>query len=153
MDTARKFVVCSVDDRRFALELSGIERVVRAVEITPVPEAPPIILGVIKVKDRVLPVVNVRRRLGLPERDLRLSDEMVVAHVSHGQLVLLVDEVLSLISCKEGDIVPARKILNELNAIDGIAKTAEGLVIVEDLERFLSLDEARFLHEVPSPHA
>ena len=142
MSAPRKFVVCALDTTVFAIELSRVERVVRAVEITRVPEAPPLILGVIKVKKLVIPVVNARRRFGLPERDVELSDMMVVARVSHGFVVLLVDEVTGLIECGEGSIVPAEKILHEMHAIEGVAKTADGLVILEDLERFVSGEEA-----------
>ena len=106
------------------------------------PEAPPSILGVIKVKKLVIPVVNTRRRFGLPERDIELSDVMVVARVSHGHVALLVDEVTELFECGEDAIVPADKILHGMNTIEGVVKTEKGLVIIEDLERFLSGEEA-----------
>lgn len=149
--SSRKFVVCSLDNRLFAVELHKVERVVRAVEITHVPEAPPSILGVIKVKESVIPVVNARRRFGLPNREIELNDVMVLANVSHGYVALLVDEVTGIIECGEESIVPANKILHDMHAIEGVAKTTDGLVIVEDLERFLSNEEAAALLHTNEP--
>lgn len=147
MSASRKFVVCSLAGLSFALELSKVERVARVVEITPVPEAPPSLLGIIKVKDRVVPVVNTRRRFGLPERGIELSDEMIIARVSHGPVALLVDAVTGLMECNEEAVVAAGTISPDLEAIDGVAKTADGLMIIEDLERVLSSEEAGRLYD------
>lgn len=61
-------VVFRLDERRYALPLSVVERVIRAVEVTPLPKAPPIVLGAIDVQGRVVPVLNVRRRFLMPDR-------------------------------------------------------------------------------------
>lgn len=150
MSASRQFVVCTLEKTTFAVALASVERVLRAVEITRVPEAPPSILGVIKVKKLVIPVVNVRRRFGLPDRGVRLSDMLVVARVSHGHVALLVDEVTGLITCGDGAIVPAEKILHEMHSIEGVAKTGDGLVIIEDLERFLTDEEAAAVVNSPA---
>ena len=62
-------VVFTLDEQRYALHLLAVERVVRAVEVTALPEAPEIVLGVVNVKGRIVPVINVRRRFRLPERN------------------------------------------------------------------------------------
>jgi purine-binding chemotaxis protein CheW len=68
-------VVFTLDARRYAVPLSTVERIIRAVEITPLPQAPEIVLGVINVQGRIIPVVNTRKRFRLPECDIRLSDQ------------------------------------------------------------------------------
>ena len=66
---ANHIVVFALDEQRYALHLLAVERVVRAVEVTALPEAPEIVLGVVNVKGRIVPVINVRRRFRLPERN------------------------------------------------------------------------------------
>lgn len=68
MVTANPVVVLMLDDIRYAVALTSVERVVRAVEITPLPNAPDIVLGVINVQGRVVPVVDIRKRFRLPAR-------------------------------------------------------------------------------------
>ena len=57
-----QIVVFALDEPRYALPLSAVERVVRAVEITPLPKAPEIVLGVINMQGQVVPAVDIRKR-------------------------------------------------------------------------------------------
>ena len=57
---ATPFVVFTLDEQRYALRLSAVERIVRAVEVIPLPETPKIVIGMINVQGRVMPVVNIR---------------------------------------------------------------------------------------------
>src|SRR5687767_1730159 len=80
MSPMQHLVIFILDDQRYALPLSAVERVVRAVEVTPVPQGPKGIVGVINVEGEVVPVVNTRRKFGLPERGIETSDQFVIAH-------------------------------------------------------------------------
>ncbi len=72
-----------LDGHRFGLELSAVERVVRMVEITPLPNAPAIVMGAINVEGRIIPVVDIRARLGLPQRAVRPSDALILARLQN----------------------------------------------------------------------
>ena len=62
MNQAPCFVVFRLDEQHYAVPLSVVERIVRMVDITPVPKTPEIVLGVINVQGSVIPVVDIRRR-------------------------------------------------------------------------------------------
>ena len=81
LDTSH-YVVFTLDGLFYAVSLSAVSRVIRAVEITPLPKAPPIVLGVINLGGRIIPVVNIRKRFLLPERELELTDQLIVACAS-----------------------------------------------------------------------
>lgn len=135
----------TLDEQRYALHLSSVERVVRAVEITPLPKAPEIVLGVINIQGKVIPVVNVRERFRLPERPLELSDRIIFAHSSRRSVALVVDAVSGVIDCAERDMIAAERIVPRMEYIEGIAKLEDGLILIHDLDRFLSLDEEKRL--------
>ena len=80
MSELTQAVLFRVENQRCALPLDSVERVVRAVEITPVPGAPKIVLGAICVAGTVLPVLNMRQRLGLPERNVSPDDQFLIGH-------------------------------------------------------------------------
>ncbi len=76
-------------DERYALPLSVVERVVRAVEVTPLPRAPVIVLGAIDVHGRVLPVLNVRRRFRMPDLAISPADWFLLAHTARHTVALV----------------------------------------------------------------
>jgi purine-binding chemotaxis protein CheW len=81
-------VVFTLDERRYALYLPAVERVVPAVEVTPLPNAPEVVLGVINVQGRIIPVINVRKRFGLRERDIEPNDRFILARTSRHVVAL-----------------------------------------------------------------
>jgi purine-binding chemotaxis protein CheW len=118
---------------------------VRVVEVTPLPQAPDIVLGVVNVQGRVIPVVNPRRRFRLPERDIALSDQLVIAHTTRRPVALVVDAVTGVLEYSGREAVGARDIVPGMEYVEGVVKLADGLVLIHDLDRFLSLDEVTAL--------
>ena len=145
MKTADQYLVFTLDDRRIALHLTAVDRVLRAVEITPLPEAPDVALGVINVQGRIVPVLSIRRQFGLSERELQLSDRFIIAHTSRGLVALVVDDVTGVIAPQDTEITPAEDILSGLRNIDAVVKVPDHLILVHDLDRILSPQEESIL--------
>lgn len=138
-------LVFTLDEPRYALPLAAVERIVRAVEITPLPKAPRIVLGVINVEGGVIPVVDVRRRFGLPERELRLEDRFIIARAGRRLVALVADEVAGVRACAPRALVSAAQSLPFAAYLQGVAKLEDGLALISDLEAFLSLEEEQLL--------
>lgn len=143
-DSAR-LVVFTLDEQRYGLPLAVVERIVRAVEITPLPKAPPIVAGVINVQGRVVPVVSLRRRFGLLEREIDLSDQFVIARTARRWVALVVDAATGVVEVPAEKIVAAEKVLPHLEYIAGLAKLEDNLILIHDLDAVLSLDEENAL--------
>ena len=140
-----QYVVFTLDDRRYALPLHIVDRAVRAVEATPLPKAPDIVMGVIDVQGEVIPVLNVRKRFGLPGRDIDVDDQFIIARTSTRTVALMVDTVVGVVEQSEQEVVAADKIVAGLAYIDGVAKDDEGLALIYNLEKFLSLEDEEAL--------
>lgn len=147
MPDAEPLVIFTLDEQRYALYLSAVERIVRAVEITPLPQAPEIVLGIINVQGRVIPVLNIRRRFRRPQRDLNLPDHLILARTRQRAVALVVDTVSEVRQSPEVDRVSAAEIVPGLEYVTGIAKLPDGMILIHDLEKFLSLEEAKSLEE------
>ena len=139
-DTSQ-LVIFVLDEQRYALCLDIVDRVVRAVEVTPLPEAPSIILGIINLQGRVVPVVNLRRRFHLEERAVDIDDHFVIARSSTGLVALPVDEAQGLVKDMRGDCVPAAEIVQDLNYVDQVFLYGSEMVFVLDIDTVLSDDE------------
>ncbi len=149
-----QWVVFALDAGRYALPLASVERIVRAAEITPLPRAPALVLGVIDLAGRVLPVFDIRQRFGLPSRPLDPADQFLIGRTSERAVAIVVNETHGLIE-HSAAVVPAGRIAANLDQIEGVIKLEDGMVLIHDLERFLSADESRALDEAlkDAPHA
>ena len=142
-----QLVVFRLHEQRYALSLAAVERIVRAVEVTPLPGAPAIVLGAIDVEGRVLPVLNLRRRFLLPEREISPVDQFLIAWTTRRMVALVMDEAHGVIEREQSAVIGSDRIVSGLEQFQGVVKLDDGLVLIHDLEKFLSLDEVRTLDE------
>lgn len=146
MENSDRLLAFALDRQRYALPLSSVENSIRAVEITPLPKAPPIVKGVINVHGRVIPVIDVRKRFGLPQRELGPSDHLIIAHTPKRRVALVVDRVVGVMEKAEQDIVKAEAVVPHTGYVAGVLKLPDGLILIHDLAGFLSLDEETALN-------
>jgi purine-binding chemotaxis protein CheW len=147
MNDRERLLPFTLEEQRYALPLSSVENVVRAVFITPLPKAPDIVLGIINVRGRIISVVDVRKRFGLPRRDLRLSDQFIIARTPKRTVAIAADRVEGLVEVDERSVVGSGQVLPHADYVEGVVKLADGLLLIHDLARFLSLDEEQALSE------
>jgi len=142
-----QLVIFSMDGQRYALHLSAVQRVVRAVEVTPLPSAPDIVLGVINIEGYIVPVINIRKRFGLPDKEIGLNDHLIIARTARRSVVLPIDSVSGILYVSPDAVIESSGILPHIGYVEGIAKLADGMVLIHDLDTFLSLEEDRALDE------
>jgi len=145
MAASTRLVRFSLDQQRYALYLSAVERVVPAAEVTPLPKAPEIVLGVLNAGGRIIPVVNIRRRFRLPEREIDVQDQLILAHTGKRPVALVVDSVTGIAEVADEQVTAADRILPGLEQVEGVARLEDGLMLIHDLGKFLSLDEEQEL--------
>lgn len=132
-------------DSRFGLPAETVLRVIRAVEVTPVPGFPSCALGVINVQGQVMPVISMRKIFGLPDKPVRLSDRFVIALAGKRSVVLVTDDVENLFEMALDTIADSNKILPSDGHFRGVAKLPDGLLLIHDLAGLLSIDEGELI--------
>jgi len=147
VSSRRQLLVFPLCGERYGLPLELVERVVRAVMLTPLPGAPAAIRGVFSLHGAIVPVGDLRRRLGLPERDIALEDQIVVARRARRLLGVLAEGDSEVLDCPQEDIVDAAEIVRSSGTVSGVARLKSGLILIQDLARLLSLEEERALEE------
>lgn len=115
----------------------------RAVSIVPLPNAPPIIEGVINVRGALVPVLDIRKRFGLPASENAPSQHLILAEAGERSVALRVDRAHELVTVAPDDIVPADQTIAGVGIVSGLALLPDGVLVIHDLERFLSLEEVR----------
>jgi len=136
-----QLVVFTLDEQGYALPLNTVVRVIHAVEIRKLPQAPEIICGIINVAGQIIPVVDVRKRFGLPVRELTPDDELIIADTGTRTVALLINHVTGVRQISPGQQIQTKDTLPYAGYIQGVIKLEEELILIYDLEQFLSLNE------------
>ncbi|MET3134566.1 purine-binding chemotaxis protein CheW [Oxalobacteraceae bacterium GrIS 1.11] len=139
MGALQNMLVWTLDTRSYALPLTSIERVLPAVASSALPDAPDSVLGLVDVHGRLVPVFDMRRRFLLPPRETALSDLLVLARANRRPVAFYADSVRT---APVGAIEAVAEHLTAGRAfVTGVAQTPDGMIVIHDLERFLTLDD------------
>ncbi len=137
MAAVSHFVVVALDEQRFALPVAAVDRVVRVVYVTPLPEAPPIVAGIVNVHGEIVPVLNLRRRCGLVDREIELDHQLVIAHTSRRTVAFIVDSS-EVIACAADELIPVEQIASALDYSQTVFRRSDEMILVYDLDSLLS---------------
>ena len=148
MTESDQIVVFTLDEQRYGIPLGVVERVVRMVEITHLPAAPDFIQGVINVQGKILPVVDLRRRFGLSERPVELSDQLIIIRCTSRSFAVMTDTACEVREFMDQMQTGASEILPDLPFLAGVAKLADGLILLQDPEMLLSSGETKAIDEL-----
>ena len=123
----------------FGVEINSVQEIIRAADITPVPGAPSHVRGVINLRGKIIPVVDLRRRFSLPEADSSDEQRIVVVELGPKRIGMLVDSVSQVIKVPAGVVeeMPDEAINVDENYIKGVGKFNNRLIIILDLNRSL----------------
>jgi purine-binding chemotaxis protein CheW len=140
-------LVFEVGGRRYGLPAADVRELIRAVAVVPLPGAPPLVEGVINVRGRVVPVLDVRARLGLPAKPPEPADHLIVARAGERPVALRVDRATDLVRLDPAGVEEARGLVPGLGRAGWVARLADGVLLVHDLVAFLSQGEAARLDD------
>ena len=142
-----QILIFTLDELAYALLLPAVVRVIHAMEIRPLPKAPEIISGIINVKGQIIPVADIRKRFGLVTREIDPDDRIIIADTGKRKVALFADTVTGIKVLETGQLVNSKETLPYAGYIRGVAKVDNELILIYDLEQFLSLDEEMVLEQ------
>lgn len=136
-----QLVLFALDREMYGLPIDCVQEILRVARITRVPDAPANVRGLMNVRGRLLPIVEIRTILGLPPCELEKDARVMMVEARGRVLGLLVDQVSYVLSVPRDSLeAPPREVFGErADCIRGVATQGEELVVVLDLERTLSL--------------
>lgn len=141
MQDDRDIILFELADRRLGLPIGDVGEVLFCVRVAPIPKAPAIVEGVIDIRGTIVPVLDIRSRFGIPAKPAEPADRLIVANVAGRRVALRVDHVIDVARCAAADIETGISVPGN-DYVAGVAKLADGIVLIHDLRTFLSQDEA-----------
>jgi purine-binding chemotaxis protein CheW len=132
---ATQLVVFKVDKSEYALPVGNVGEILRMVAISPVPEAPAWLPGVINLRGRVIPVIDLRIRLGLPAVPVGVNTPILVTESEGHTVGLVADAVTELLTVPHDAIEPPDELAAHGNTVESVARAGDRLLLIFDLER------------------
>lgn len=143
----RQFVSFVVGGEEFGVNILTVQEIIRPTDITRVPHAPDFVEGVINLRGRILPVIDLRTRFGFPEREQDEDMRIILVEIGDQTVGFMADSVREVMRVDVTSIEPAPELAVGIDAgyLRGVAKLEERLLILLDLESLLSDAEEELL--------
>lgn len=135
------YVIFEIDDTSFAIPSALVDKVERAVLLTPVPDAPDPVLGVVSDGGDIVPVLGMRSRLGRDEREVRLSDRLIFSRVGARRVAVLADSVSAVQEILPGSLKEAEDIWPGVVYLRSMAGMEGDVIMMQDMDRVLGPDQ------------
>ncbi len=153
-DLAGKYLSFLMADEEYGLEILKVQEIIGIMDITTVPRTPEYIRGVINLRGKIIPVVDLRVKFGMDStKDTELTCIIVVDVVKDDtdmQMGILVDTVSEVLDIESENIEPAPSFGNDVNAnfILGVGKFEEKVIILLDIDKVLTGEELKMATEI-----
>jgi purine-binding chemotaxis protein CheW len=160
VDTAQsigdeQLVVFNLAHESYGVEISAVREIIRLQPITKVPRTAEFVEGVINLRGKVIPVIDLRRRFGLPSAERSRASRIVVVEVGEHLLGFVVDRMSEVLHVSASQIEPPSPMVASVNSgyLRGIAKTGDRLIVLLALEKVLNTAEQQVVKQIAVPAA
>lgn len=137
------FILCNLDDHQFAIEISEVDKVIRAVEVSPLPDMDPCFMGVINMHGKVLGVINLREKLHFPPRELVPSDLFLIYTCNKKSIAVVIDGITGMFSCPDEsllspqEVLPRQTVDSSVELVKYVLRHEQAIIFVYDFQKLI----------------
>lgn len=144
-----KFLTFVLNDEVYGIEILKVREIIGLMDITSVPQTPDYMKGVINLRGKVIPVIDLRLKFSMPEGEHTQETCTIVVEVDNTSIGIIVDHVSEVMEIKGDEIEDAPQFGQGINTsfIMGLGKTNETIVILLDIAKVLSAEEINIIKE------
>jgi len=137
-----KLLCFKLADEEYAIDIMSMKEIVKLKEFTEVPRSPDFITGIISLRGVIVPIFDLRKRLGLKAKEYDRDTRIVIATDGNKNWGMIVDSVIQVIRIPEDSIEPTPSIISGISAefISGIGKYENKFVIIMNIINVLDID-------------
>ena len=147
IDEIVQLVTFKLGNEEFALDILKVQEINRMVEITKVPKAPDFVEGVINLRGRVIPIVDIRKKFHLSIKEATKETRIIVVNIMNKTIGLIVDSVSEVLRINSSTIQPPPPLIAGLDSdyIKGVGKLDERLIILLDIDKIFTTGEHKLI--------
>jgi len=145
-----QLVSFKIGNEEFGVDILKVQEINRMMEITTVPNAPTFVEGVVNLRGRIIPVIDLRTRLGMIKVEHSIKTRIIVVELVDKTVGFIVDEVNEVLRIPRSITEPPPEMVAGIDAnyLTAVAKLEDRLLILLDLEKILDSEEAEQLSEM-----
>lgn len=138
-----QYVSFILSKEKYAINIMSVEEILRKVDITAVPNAPSFIEGIVNIRGKVIPVVDLKKKLSIGSSNDDINVRIIITNLKNKRVGFLVDAVDEVIRIDHSIIeqAPALSVNVDSDYIAGVAKTEKGMTILLDINKIFSPEE------------
>jgi purine-binding chemotaxis protein CheW len=142
--TERQLVIFNVNNEAFGVDIATVREIIGMQDTTKVPGVPEFVKGVINLRGKVIPVVDLRRKFCFPSAEKTKDNRIVVIGVNEQEIGVIVDAVTEVMRIPMDSVVPPNSVISTADSeyLMGIAKLDRKLIILLDMNKILSRAES-----------
>ena len=144
----KNIVVFKILDREYGIDIAQVREVIRFRKITPVPESAGFIEGVIILRGKVMPAVNIRKKLGIEAKVSDKKGRIIIAQLENNFLGVIVDSVSDVLRIEEEDITPPDEMFREAKYLIGLVNLNRRLILLVDMAKLITQEEVVDMRKV-----
>ncbi len=148
--TERQLVIFDLSVEAYGVDIGAVREIIRMQDITAVPRTPDFVEGVINLRGKVTPVVDLRKKLGVPVAERTEENRIVVMDIGGQDIGMVVDAVTEVLRIPGDSVEPPSSVVTGTDSdyLMGIVKLDSKLIILLNLAKVLSMQEQEELSEV-----
>lgn len=143
-----QYLTFTLNQQLFGIPIEVVREINQLPEITPVPQAPSSVAGVINLRDKVIPALDLRRKFNLPRHDYTRETCVIVVDGRHGPVAAIVDTVASVLALSGSHMEQTPALVQSStgsSAILGMARSGQAVIILLNMNLLVDQD---FIHEI-----
>lgn len=141
---ANQFLTFALDDQDFGIDILQVQEIKNYTRVTPIPNMPPCIKGVMNLRGTVVPIIDLRIKFNMPTTDYTQFTVIIVVNVGTRVMGLVVDAVSDVLNVSASDVEGAPDLGSiDTSFITGLAKANDRLVTLLNIDHLLSSDHAQ----------
>jgi purine-binding chemotaxis protein CheW len=142
-----QLVSFKIGDEEFGVQILKVQEIVRMMEITKVPKSPPFVEGIVNLRGRIIPVIDMRKRFNLPPKQRDRDTRIIVVGLEQGTVGFIVDAVSEVLRIPINTIESTPQLVLGVDTeyISGVGKLQDKLLIILDLDKILSVREKQMI--------
>ncbi|MDQ2664620.1 MAG: chemotaxis protein CheW [Gemmatimonadota bacterium] len=145
VSASTSLLLTRLNDTRIGFSAKAVREILRSVAIAPLSGAPDVIEGAINLRGTIIPVVDVRRRLGLAASANAPDQFLVLLEISDRVIAVRVDDVDDVVEVEGTEVERSEALSPALQGLAGVAATADGALVIYDADAFLTQAEREVL--------
>lgn len=145
-----QLVTFKIENEEFGVDILTVQEINRMMNITRIPNAPDFVEGVINLRGKIVPVVDLRKRLSFPRKEYDKNTRIIVVELDGITLGFIVDSVSEVLRLPQSVVEPPPSIVSgvESDYVEGVGKLDQRLLILLDLKKIFLENEKQGLREI-----